>query len=85
MNTSFFAPRLMLVAAGLLLAGLFSISANAQKDLSIAEVQGDKAKSPYESQQVRVRGIVTAAKRDGIYIESPDDKTDNNPATSEGV
>lgn len=77
----------LLFAALLLLAVIsgFSVSANAQKRLSIGEVQGDKNSSPYEGEQVRVTGIVTARTRTGFFIQTPDDKTDKNPATSEGI
>lgn len=64
-------------------APLFAVYS--QKDLSIAEVQGEKAKSPYEGQQVRIRGVVTAQNRNGVFVQTPDDKVDKNPATSEGV
>ncbi len=62
-----------------------SISIFAQKEMTIAEVQGDKAKSPVEGQQVKVKGVVTAINHNGIFIQTPDDKVDNNPATSEGL
>ena len=81
-----FMPRVTAVVAGLLFAfALTGVRTYAQKDLGIAEVQGDKAKSAYENQQVRIRGIVTAKNRNGIFVQSPDDKTDGNPATSEGI
>jgi predicted extracellular nuclease len=64
---------------------VLAIPVAAQKDVTIAQVQGDRAKSPYENQQVRFRGVVTAQKRDGLYVQTPDDKKDDNPATSEGV
>jgi predicted extracellular nuclease len=67
-----------------MVAGLFA-SGYAQAEKTIAEVQGDKARSPLEGQQVRVRGIVTARNRNGIFIQTPDDKVDGNPLTSEGL
>lgn len=57
----------------------------AQRDMAIAAVQGDKNMSPVEMQTVRVTGIVTARIRTGFFLQSPDDKTDGNPATSEGI
>jgi len=51
----------------------------------IAEVQGDKSRSALEGKQVTVRGIVTARNRSGIFIQTPDDKTDKDPGTSEGL
>lgn len=63
----------------------FSISAEAQKKRLISEVQGDKNVSPYVGEQARLTGIVTARTRTGFFLQTPDDKTDNNPATSEGI
>ena len=57
----------------------------AQKNRLISEVQGEKNASPYEREHVRVTGIVTARTRSGFFIQTPDDKTDNNPNTSEGI
>lgn len=62
-----------------------AVSVFGQKDLSIAQVQGDGPKSPVEGQQVKVRGVVTAQNRNGIFIQTPDDQADKNPATSEGL
>ena len=60
-------------------------SANAQKDLTIAQVQGDKNTSPFVDQTVRVSGIVTARVRTGFFIQTPDDRTDGDATTSEGI
>jgi predicted extracellular nuclease len=57
----------------------------AQKDYTIAEIQGDKNMSPHDGESVRVSGIVTAATRTGFFLQTPDDKTDGNAATSEGI
>jgi predicted extracellular nuclease len=57
----------------------------AQKARSISEVQGDKNASAFAGETVRVSGIVTARTRSGFFIQTPDDKTDNNPNTSEGI
>ena len=56
-----------------------------QKQLSIAEVQGDGFYSPYANKEVVVKGIVTAIRKRGFYIQSPDDKIDDNQKTSEGI
>ena len=64
---------------------LFTSSASAQKDRTISEVQGDKNASPFVNDSVRLTGIVTARIKSGFFMQSPDDKTDNNPATSEGI
>jgi predicted extracellular nuclease len=57
----------------------------AQREMSIAAIQGDKNLSPVAEEKVQVTGIVTARIRTGFFIQSPDDKTDGNPATSEAV
>ena len=69
----------------LLTAYCSTLTVNAQKNRSIAEIQGDKMVSPFEREQVRVTGIVTARLRGGFFIQTPDDKTDGNPNTSEGI
>lgn len=63
----------------------FGISANAQKVRPIGEIQGDKNSSPFEGEQAKISGIVTARTRTGFFVQTPDGKTDNNPATSEGI
>ena len=65
---------------------LFFVSdASAQKDRAIGEVQGEKNASPFAGESVRLTGIVTARLKGGFFLQSPDDKTDGNPATSEGI
>jgi uncharacterized protein len=77
-RSNFFTVTLVILFAA-------ATSAFAQKEMSIADVQGDKAKSAVEGQIVRVRGIVTAQNRNGIFVQTPDDKKDANPLTSEGI
>ncbi len=57
----------------------------AQDAHTIAEIQGDKNSSPFENKLVKTSGIVTARVRSGFYLQTADDKTDKNPATSEGI
>lgn len=64
---------------------VFVSGAAAQKERKISEIQGDKNFSPFVGQQVKVKGIVTARIRNGFFIQTPDDQTDNNPETSEGI
>jgi predicted extracellular nuclease len=64
---------------------LFAADASAQKDRAIGEVQGEKNASPLVGDSVRLTGIVTARIKSGFFLQSPDDKTDGNPATSEGI
>lgn len=68
-----------------LVVSVFVSSASAQKERSIAEVQGDKNASPFVNETVKVTGIVTARLKGGFFLQTPDDKIDGNPATSEGV
>jgi hypothetical protein len=68
-----------------LIALVFVSGVSAQKSRTISEIQGDKFASPFDKEQVRVSGIVTARTRNGFFIQTPDDKTDNNPNTSEGI
>ncbi len=77
--------RLLSVIALLLAVYCLPLTASAQKSRAINEVQGDKNASPFENEQVRVSGIVTARTRGGFFIQMPDDKTDGNPNTSEGI
>ena len=72
------------------LAALFVItfcsqSAFGQKDYAIAEVQGSGNVSPHVNEDVRVTGVVTARTKTGFFIQTPDDKIDADPATSEGI
>jgi len=64
---------------------VFVSDASAQKNRLIGDVQGDKNVSPYEREYVRVSGIVTARLKSGFFIQTPDDKVDANPNTSEGI
>jgi len=57
----------------------------AQKDRAIGEVQGEKNASPFAGQSVRLTGIVTARLKGGFFLQTPDDKVDGNPNTSEGI
>ncbi len=69
----------------ILCLSLFAFAVSAQKERSIAEVQGEKHESPFKDQSVKVTGIVTARIRNGFFLQTPDNKIDNNPATSEGI
>ena len=65
---------------------LFFVSnAAAQKDRAINEVQSEKNISPFVDNSVRLTGIVTARLKDGFFLQTPDDKTDGSPLTSEGI
>lgn len=81
---SFFS-RSVAVAALLVLFLSVATSALAQRDRSIAEIQGNGNISPLAGQSVSVTGIVTARIRTGFFIQTPDDKIDADPNTSEGI
>ena len=69
-------------------AALFTLgqtSVFAQKELAISAIQGDGVASPYERQQVKTSGVVTARRRDGFFLQTPDGKDDKDPKTSEGI
>ena len=62
-----------------------ALNSSAQKEYAISEVQGEKSSSAFEGKTVRLTGIVTARTRSGFFMQTPDEKTDSNPATSEGI
>lgn len=69
----------------LLSISVFASVAEAQKERKISEVQGDKNGSPLVNDSVKITGIVTARIRNGFFMQTPDDQTDGNAATSEGI
>ena len=66
-------------------AACLAASAFGQKEISIAQIQGDGNTSPAVGQNVLVTGIVTARIRSGFFLQTPDDKIDANKNTSEGL
>lgn len=81
---------LLFYAAKICVILMFSVTflpaiVSAQKDRAIGEAQGEKNISPFEGQSLKLTGIVTARTRTGFFLQSADDKIDNNPATSEGI
>ena len=71
--------------AAVVAASFFAHSAIAQKPYSIAEIQGSGNTSPHEKEIVTLTGVVTALTRTGFFLQTPDDKADQNPLTSEGI
>jgi len=70
------------------MVGVLAASASsvfAQKELAINVIQGSKNISAHDKEQVRVTGIVTARTRTGFFVQTPDDKVDSDPMTSEGI
>ncbi|WP_422936880.1 endonuclease/exonuclease/phosphatase family protein [Staphylococcus equorum] len=60
------------------------------KSIEIHDIQGENHQSPYDGKKVNnIKGIVTYQyELNGgkyLHIETPDDKQDNNPNTSEGL
>jgi len=51
----------------------------------ISEIQGEGNTSSFAGKSVKTTGIVTARTKTGFFIQTPDDKTDQNPKTSEGI
>ena len=78
-------PRLRVFFCLLFVAYCSPLTVAAQKDRTISEVQGEKNVSPFTGQTVRLTGIVTARVRGGFFLQTPDDKTDGNANTSEGI
>jgi predicted extracellular nuclease len=68
----------------ILLSGAF-VSAFAQKEYKISEIQGDKGTSAHVGENVRTTGVVTAIVAKGFYMQTPDGQADNDPKTSEGI
>lgn len=79
---SFLASR---VFVGILIFLTSTVSVFAQKEYSISAIQGNKDFSPVEKENVRVTGVVTAKLSKGFFIQTPDDKIDGDPKTSEGL
>jgi hypothetical protein len=68
------------------LVALWRVTAGAQAGaVTIAEIQGTGARSPFAGQVVSTTGIVTARKSNGMFIQTADGATDGDPRTSEGL
>ncbi|MEO7538520.1 MAG: endonuclease/exonuclease/phosphatase family protein [Pyrinomonadaceae bacterium] len=78
------AARLVLAVCLLSVSGSLS-TAYGQKEYAIAEIQGEGAASPHVNENVRITGVVTALVKKGFYMQTPDDKADKNPKTSDAV
>lgn len=52
---------------------------------TIPEIQGSGPLSPYVGQVVRTRGVITARKFNGLFVQAEPGSEDGNPATSDGV
>jgi predicted extracellular nuclease len=79
----FFGFLRVALGTGAIMAGALSVFA--QKEMTIAQVQGDKGASPVVGENVRITGVVTALMPKGFYIQTPDAQIDKDPNTSEGI
>lgn len=77
----FLATKLFILSAIFLCA----FNVNAQKERTISAVQGEGDVSPFAKDSVKLEGIVTGRMAKGFFMQTPDDKTDGNPKTSEGI
>ena len=75
---------LILSAIAAAIFGLNTVALS-QTEYAISAVQGKGNQSPFAGRDVRVQGIVTAVTRTGFFVQTPDDKVDSDPMTSEGV
>ena len=53
--------------------------------IPISSIQGNGDRSPLTGQIVSTSGIVTARRNNGFFIQTPDNDTDNDPFTSDGL
>jgi predicted extracellular nuclease len=53
--------------------------------LSIHDIQGAGSTSPLAGATVSTRGVVTALKSNGFFLQTPDADADTDPLTSEGI
>ncbi len=67
------------------LTALTAATVFSQKELAIAQIQGNKNLSEYVGQSVRTTGIVTARVRTGFFLQTSDAKADSDSLSSEGI
>ncbi|HBD21076.1 MAG TPA: nuclease [Arenimonas sp.] len=60
-------------------------SVNVVQSAAIHQIQGTGRNSPLAGQQVITRGIVTAVRTAGYYLQTPDAEADADPLTSQGI
>jgi len=65
--------------------GLGTIVSDDFAGTTIAMVQGNGNSSPLAGQVVTIQGIVTGIRSNGFFLQTPDARTDSDPATSEGI
>lgn len=79
-------PARVVLLTALLAASPPHTTGRAQaRALAIHEIQGERARSPYEGSLVATSGVVTGRKTNGVFIQTPEGAADANAATSEGL
>lgn len=69
-----------------ILLAICVVAVPAQDDITpIHVIQGTEYLSPKVGKEVTTKGVVTALRRKGFYIQVPTAEVDNDPMTSEGV
>ncbi|MGE0452649.1 MAG: lamin tail domain-containing protein [Vicinamibacteria bacterium] len=66
-------------------AAFTDCSAPPAPPVAIAAIQGAGSSSPFAGMSVTTRGIVTARRTNGFFLQTPDASVDGDPATSEGI
>ncbi|MGH9792477.1 MAG: lamin tail domain-containing protein, partial [Candidatus Acidiferrales bacterium] len=67
-------------------SGSATITVNVVPPLMVIHtIQGAGNSSPFDGQLVRTRGIVTARKNNGFFLQTADSAVDGDPNTSEGI
>jgi predicted extracellular nuclease len=64
---------ILLGLAALCVLAISLLAEIAQRQYSIAQIQGPENTSPHEGEMVTVSGIVTARTKTGIFVQTPDD------------
>lgn len=85
--------RLFASLVVLLIATVSAVAANAADlrprgtaaDVAIHAIQGSGDVSPLVGSSVTTRGVVTALKSNGFFLQEPDASADSDPGTSEGI
>src|SRR5262249_44889152 len=62
-----------------------TVTVGAQGTLAIHDIQGSGTTSPFTGAVVTTKGIVTAIKSNGFFMQTPDAEVDADPNTSEGI
>ena len=78
--------RVALLVAAVVALLVAAPAASAVTDKFVHDVQGTGSTSPLSgSTGIRVTGVLTALRSDGLFVQEEDADTDPDPATSEGI